>query len=1163
MRFERLSLLRYGALTDRELVFRPGARLHVVYGPNEAGKSSALAAISDLLFGFPHLTAFDFRHDSTTLRVGATLAAQNGDRLSFRRRKGRKATLIADGDDESELRDDALSPYIGSLTRDVFERAFGLDSERLRQGADEMLKSDGELGSLLFSAASGLVGLTSLKTSLEDEAGTIFAARKSKDRRFYQILDRHEAARRTERESELRATDWKALNTAIDDLQARYDTLADARTAARRGAARLERLRQLRPIVAEIDADETALAAHVDLGALPAGHADALDACLATVERTAAALQRAEEQARRQAEALARVDVDERLLSRAEEIFALYRESGDYASKVHDLPRVEAERDGFDVDLGKFADRLGIPDADLNARLPAASVLLDLRALVDEGKRLAATASGLDEQIAEARTELDDVRARRPAGSLVDPKPWRDQFAALAPDIAPLARRDQLEADRRALLRDLDTRLARLSPAIPDLDRLAGTPLPPADTLRRCQEAFAGVDAELAALDRRAAELEDDLDRLDREIAAAEQAGPVPSRTGIAEARAARDQAFASLADIVASRVPLPAPADAAARVSEVEALTRAADAAADGALADATRMHEQETRLRTRADVRENAQKSAEKRSEMASARARTEADYRAHFSALGIEPESPQRMLDWLRAVEDILALRRQAQDLEDTLAGLDAAAERLRPALWTIATGTGMDAAGDLPLPALTRAIEARLAELADGWSERRAHAVQVEDRERRLETLTEKRATVAETEADWSARFGPAVAAVGLAETAGVERTAATIALWEKVPDIRRERANRTRRVDGMRRDIAQFEARVSTLVTDAAPDLAGVPAEHAIDVLSERTQAARTADVQKRSAEAARAQANADLTRARDAHASALAERDRLVAGAPEGMAPAELLRRLRTRDELALSLGKCRHRLSEVADGLEETSVRAELQDFDPEKASIEITTFEREEARIGQDMNEVYAALSEKKRERDRLDAAAGAERAAFDRNVAEAELLEAGHEWAVLKLASALLSAAMDRHRETQDDPLMSRAGRLFSTLTANYFAGIGQEFDKDDRPELVGVRASGDRVRIGGLSDGTRDQLYLALRLAFLEDYAARHEPAPFIGDDIFQTFDDERTAAGLAALAEASPAVQPILFTHAGSVVEIARATLGDDVDVISLEGPRIL
>ena len=44
MRFESLALERYGAFTDRVLTLRPDARLHVVLGANEAGKTSALNA---------------------------------------------------------------------------------------------------------------------------------------------------------------------------------------------------------------------------------------------------------------------------------------------------------------------------------------------------------------------------------------------------------------------------------------------------------------------------------------------------------------------------------------------------------------------------------------------------------------------------------------------------------------------------------------------------------------------------------------------------------------------------------------------------------------------------------------------------------------------------------------------------------------------------------------------------------------------------------------------------------------------------------------------------------------------------------------------------------------------------------------------------------------
>ena len=74
MRLIRLALERYGAFTDRTVEFRPDARLHVVLGANEAGKSTALAAVTDLLFGF---------EKSTPLRVPARHAAaapRRGDR---------------------------------------------------------------------------------------------------------------------------------------------------------------------------------------------------------------------------------------------------------------------------------------------------------------------------------------------------------------------------------------------------------------------------------------------------------------------------------------------------------------------------------------------------------------------------------------------------------------------------------------------------------------------------------------------------------------------------------------------------------------------------------------------------------------------------------------------------------------------------------------------------------------------------------------------------------------------------------------------------------------------------------------------------------------------------------------------------------------------------
>jgi uncharacterized protein YhaN len=73
---------------------------------------------------------------------------------------------------------------------------------------------------------------------------------------------------------------------------------------------------------------------------------------------------------------------------------------------------------------------------------------------------------------------------------------------------------------------------------------------------------------------------------------------------------------------------------------------------------------------------------------------------------------------------------------------------------------------------------------------------------------------------------------------------------------------------------------------------------------------------------------------------------------------------------------------------------------------------------------------------------------------------------------------------------------------------------------------------------------MSSGTRDQLYLALRLASLEWRLASHEPMPFILDDILVNADDARSKAALKILGELAARTQIILFTHHRRIVDEA-------------------
>ena len=119
MRIRELKLIRYGKFTDRTLALPPGSRdIHLIVGPNEAGKSTVRTAIGDWLFGIPARTPLAFLHPMPDLRVGGILEHSPpgeavGQQLAFDRTKGNKNTLRTPND--ASLPEGALEPWLGSL----------------------------------------------------------------------------------------------------------------------------------------------------------------------------------------------------------------------------------------------------------------------------------------------------------------------------------------------------------------------------------------------------------------------------------------------------------------------------------------------------------------------------------------------------------------------------------------------------------------------------------------------------------------------------------------------------------------------------------------------------------------------------------------------------------------------------------------------------------------------------------------------------------------------------------------------------------------------------------------------------------------------------------------------------------------------------------------
>ena len=180
--------------------------------------------------------------------------------------------------------------------------------------------------------------------------------------------------------------------------------------------------------------------------------------------------------------------------------------------------------------------------------------------------------------------------------------------------------------------------------------------------------------------------------------------------------------------------------------------------------------------------------------------------------------------------------------------------------------------------------------------------------------------------------------------------------------------------------------------------------------------------------------------------------------------------------------------------------------------------------------------------------------DAAA---RAAADRQEALASMQEAAERYVRVRASGMLLRWAIERYRKEKQGPLLKRAGALFQVLTRGSFERLEVDADERGNMRLTGVRAGGEVVEVPGLSTGTEDQLFLALRIAAVEEYLSRAGTLPFVADDLFINFDEKRSAAGFEVLGQLAEQTQVLFYTHHQHLVDVARETLGADVRVVDL------
>ena len=367
MRLARLDLTRYGRFSDRTLDVgdkpNSGSDFHIVYGLNEAGKSTTASAILDLLFGIEKSSPYgasDARkgwHAYNAMRIGARIELAGGAREVVRLKRDKYSLVDADG---RSLDEALLKAELGGVDRAAFRLMFSLDDDSLEKGGEAILASRGDLGQLLFSASAGLAELGGRLGALREEADRFFRPRASKTdlaekRRQLEAL-------KAERERvDTLASAYAALMRARDEAQKAYDASSSA-LAERRAKAEIVRglllgLPRL-AVLREAEANLTPLA---DLPTTPEGWRDDAARLDAEAIRLEAQRDHALAEIAAHEAALLRIGEDGGALAVAARVDAWREARGRYVT-AKDIPVREGERDAKRAAVAEILRRLDRED---------------------------------------------------------------------------------------------------------------------------------------------------------------------------------------------------------------------------------------------------------------------------------------------------------------------------------------------------------------------------------------------------------------------------------------------------------------------------------------------------------------------------------------------------------------------------------------------------------------------------------------------------------------------------------------------------------------------------------------------------------------------------------------------------------------------------------
>lgn len=1126
--------------------------LHIVYGPNEAGKSSALRGLKALLYNIDERTPDNFIHTNEKLRIEGCVRAADGEELHFARRKGRKNTLLSvEGE---SLDEKVLVPFLQGVNQELFEMLFGIDHRALVQGGQEILEQKGEVGQALFSASLGSHALHAVLGQLDQEADELFRPRGT-TQTINSALKSYTELNKEIRERSLSSRQWEEHRRALTRATKELEQIQSELTSSRLEINRLKRIQRVLPRLAKRRELQRKLEDFADVIVLPDDFTKRRQKAVSERETAQAILQKAKSRRNELGGKFQELTVREEVLEQGESIEALHARLGSHRKAMQDRPHLEAERKQLLADAEYLLKDIR-PDlalVDIEVLRPVLAKRQRITELGNQNPVLLSRVKQAKDNLQETELRLEDARKeRQKLPDVQSPDALRRAIAAARKsgdvDSAIQSKRSELAISQEQCADDL----ARLTLWTGSLEEVPALPVPARESINQFEEIYADIDKRFQRLKERQEEMAEALREATQRLDEIKLSGAIPTEEELVELRAEREQVWQLLRRQWIDGEDVSTEAGALdpehALPDAFEHRVAGTDELADRLRREAERVHTQASLLAALQNHKQRASDIEKQLDGCAAEKKQVYTDWEALWGSCGIQPRTPREMWEWLGNLEklrdrvaQLSLLRQQVNDLEHTR---DTQIQLLKQQLQNL----GKDSPDTASLETILVASEEIVDEYEEIIRQRETLDREIATQERNQESVSAECQAAVNELGEWKADWKRALEDVPLDGNAVPSEAAEVIEKLRGLFAKQGEAEKLQIRIQAIDEDAGSFNGQVGSLVGNVAPEFAELPAEETVIRLNTLLSESRAGQSRRQQIEEQLQHARQEI-RESEATIQTMTERlDALCAEAKRG-SHAELEKAERKSAEylrLKTDISDVEQELLDVGEGATLAELEVEAKDVDPDSLPGKIDALTN---KIDEELEPRRTTLAESKgREEKEIELMDGSDYAASLADQGQsvlASIRSNAERYVRLKLAARILRDEIERYRKENQGPLVKRASEHFATLTRGSFEALRADFNEKDEPVLVGVRATGERVHVEGMSSGTRDQLYLALRLSSLERYMEASEPMPFIVDDILVDFDDERSEAALGALAQLAKKTQVILFTHHSRVVEQAR------------------